>query len=52
MGDNKTPKDETPKLKVGWIGYAAFIFAIIIFSGIFSSSDTWLKVFDFQCIEW
>ena len=45
MGENKTPKDETPKIKVGWVGYAAFIFAIIIFSGIFSSSDSWLKVF-------
>ena len=47
MEDNKTPKDKTPQIKVGWVGYAAFIFAIIIFSGIFSSSDTWLKVFDF-----
>ena len=51
MGENKTPKDETPKIKVGWVGYAAFIFAIIIFSGIFSSSDSWLKVFDFNVLN-
>lgn len=51
MGDNKTPKNETPKIKVGWVGYAAFFFAIIIFSGIFSSSDTWLKVFDFNVLN-
>ena len=51
MGDNQTPKNETPKIKVGWVGYAAFFFAIIIFSGIFSSSDTWLKVFDFNVLN-
>ena len=51
MGDNKTPKNETPKIKVGWVGYAAFFFAIIIVSGIFSSSDTWLKVFDFNVLN-
>ena len=51
MEDNKTPKDKTPQIKVGWVGYAAFFFAIIIFSGIFSSSDTWLKVFDFNVLN-
>ncbi len=40
-----------PPLKVGWQGYAALIVAIILFSGIFSASDGWLKVFDFNTLN-
>ena len=38
-------------IKVTWVGYAAFFFAILIFSGIFSSSEGWLKVFDFNVLN-
>ena len=51
MGDNKTPKNETPKLKVGWVGYAAIFLAIILFSGIFSSSVSWFIVCDFNVLN-
>lgn len=40
-----------PPLKVGWQGYAALIVAIILFSGIFSASQGWLKVFDFNTLN-
>lgn len=44
---------EKPKepLKVTWLGYASFFFAILLFSGIFSSSDGWLRVFDFNVLN-
>lgn len=40
-----------PALKVGWVGYAAFFAAILLFSGIFSSNDGWLKVLDFNVLN-
>lgn len=44
---------EKPKVpfKVTWLGYASFFFAILLFSGIFSSSDGWLRVFDFNVLN-
>ncbi len=38
--------------KVGWKGYAAFIFAILFFAGIFASIQQaeWLKAFDFSTL--
>lgn len=35
---------------VPWYGYAALIFAIIFFSGIFNSAKSWLVAFDFNVI--
>lgn len=38
-------------IHVSWVGYAAFFFAILLFSGIFSSSEGWFKVFDFNVLN-
>lgn len=38
-------------LQVPWIGYLAFLVAILLFSGIFSSSDGWVKVLDFNVLN-
>lgn len=38
-------------LQVPWIGYLAFLAAILLFSGIFSSSDGWVKAFDFNVLN-
>lgn len=43
--------DQKEDLKVSWVGYAAFIFAILVFSGAFSSSEGWLRVFDFNVLN-
>lgn len=43
-------KQNTP-LKVPILGYIAFFCAILLFSGVFSSSDTWLRVFDFNMLN-
>ncbi|MDF2566309.1 MAG: hypothetical protein K0Q53_2713 [Massilibacillus sp.] len=45
----KQPNNST--LQVPWTGYVAFFFAILLFSGIFSSSDGWMKVFDFNVLN-
>lgn len=37
--------------RVTWVSYAAFAFAIIFFSGIFASSQGWLKVLDFTVLN-
>jgi nucleoside recognition membrane protein YjiH len=37
--------------QVTWVGYAAFIFAIVFFSGIFSSSQGWFQAFDFTVLN-
>lgn len=37
--------------QVSWVGYAAFAFAIIFFSGIFASSQGWLRAFDFTVLN-
>lgn len=42
--------DQQEKLKVPIMGYVAFVAAIILFSGVFASSDSWLKVFDFNVL--
>lgn len=44
-------ENENNTVKVTWVGYAAFFFAIIFFSGIFSSSDGWLRAFDFNVMN-
>lgn len=41
----------TPSIKVTWVGYAAFFVAIILFSGVFASSESWLRVFDFNMLN-
>lgn len=41
----------TPTVKVTWVGYAAFFLAIVLFSGIFSTADSWLRVFDFNMLN-
>lgn len=42
--------DQQEKVKVPIMGYVAFVAAIILFSGVFASSDSWLKVFDFNVL--
>lgn len=37
--------------QVTWVGYAAFLFAIIFFSGIFASNQGWLRAFDFTVLN-
>lgn len=44
-------KENEVELKVPWIGYVAFFFAVLVFSGIFSSYDGWLRVFDFNVLN-
>ena len=44
-------KENEVELKVPWIGYAAFFVAVLVFSGIFSSYDGWLRVFDFNVLN-
>lgn len=44
-------KKEGKTLKVSWSGYMALFIAIILFSGIFSSAEGWLKVFDFNTLN-
>lgn len=43
--------EKKSSVQVTWIGYAAFFFAILLFSGIFSSSDGWMRVFDFNVLN-
>lgn len=42
---------EKKSIKVGWQGYLALFAAIILFSGIFSANEGWLKVFDFNTLN-
>lgn len=42
---------EKQSLQVSWVGYAAFFFAIIFFSGIFASSHGWLRALDFTVLN-
>ena len=44
-------QDKSPNIHVGWQGYLAFLFALMLFSGIFSSADNWLKMFDFNVLN-
>ena len=43
--------EDEKKLKVGWIGYLALIFAILFFSGLFAGSKGWPAIFDFNVIN-
>lgn len=54
----QTSKEESKKklvaglnIHVPWYGYVVFALAVIMFSGIFSSSDTALKVLDFNVLN-
>ena len=47
MGSTK----QTSTVQVGWIGYAAFFAAILLFSGIFSSSEGPWKALDFNVLN-
>lgn len=47
QNDNK----DKSKVHVGWAGYVAFFFAIVMFSGIFANADSWVKVFDFNVLN-
>ena len=47
--DNKA-NNTLPKIHVPWYGYVAFLMAILMFSGIFSSADGPLKVLDFNVL--
>ena len=40
----------TPKVRVPWYGYAAFLVAVLMFSGLFSSADGPLKALDFNVL--
>lgn len=42
--------NSTPKVSVPWYGYAAFIVAVLMFSGLFSSADGPLKALDFNVL--
>ncbi len=37
--------------KVGIKGYLAFFLTIIFFSGVFSGTDSWWRVFDFSVLN-
>jgi nucleoside recognition membrane protein YjiH len=42
---------ENQSERVTWVSYAAFIFAIVFFSGMFASSQGWLQVLDFSVLN-
>lgn len=42
--------NETPKVRVPWYGYAAFLIAVLMFSGLFSSAEGPLKALDFNVL--
>lgn len=46
----KPNKNDNIKIKVPWYGYVVFILAILLFSGIFSSSDGILRALDFNVL--
>ncbi len=37
--------------KVSWVGYLAFFMTVIFFSGFFSKSTEWWRVFDFTVLN-
>lgn len=37
--------------QVTWVSYAALLFAIVFFSGVFATSKGWLQVFDFSVLN-
>ena len=47
----KPNKLDNVKIKVPWYGYVVFILAILLFSGVFSSSDGILRALDFNVLS-
>lgn len=50
MKQDSNKKNDTPRIHVPWYGYVAFLIAILMFSGIFSSANGPLKVLDFNVL--
>ena len=50
MSEGKRDFCEPPKSPVPWIGYVAFVFAIIFFSGLLTSQKGWFTAFDFNTV--
>ena len=50
MKQDRNNKNAIPQIHVPWYGYVAFLIAILMFSGIFSSADGPLKVLDFNVL--
>ena len=50
MKQDSNKKNDTPRIHVSWYGYVAFLMAILMFSGIFSSANGPLKVLDFNVL--
>ena len=50
MKQDRNIKNDIPQIHVPWYGYVAFLIAILMFSGIFSSADGPLKVLDFNVL--
>ena len=50
MKQDSNKKNDTPRIHVPWYGYVAFLMAILMFSGIFSSANGPLKVLDFNVL--
>jgi nucleoside recognition membrane protein YjiH len=48
LSEGKRDFREPPKPPVPWIGYVAFVFAIIFFSGLLTSQKGWFTAFDFN----
>ena len=44
-------KNNDVKISVPWYGYVVFVLAILLFSGIFSSSDGVLRALDFNVLN-
>ena len=47
----KPNKLDNVKIKVPWYGYVVFILAILLFSGVFSSSEGILRALDFNVLS-
>lgn len=47
----KRNNNDNVKIKVPWYGYVVFVLAILLFSGIFSSSDGVLRALDFNVLN-
>ncbi|KYZ75647.1 hypothetical protein AXX12_10555 [Anaerosporomusa subterranea] len=42
---------ETQSTQISWVSYAAFLFAIVFFSGVFASAKDWTQVLDFSVLN-
>ncbi|HIX83504.1 MAG TPA: hypothetical protein H9979_03010 [Candidatus Megamonas gallistercoris] len=47
----KRNNNDNVKIKVPWYGYVVFVLAILLFSGVFSSSDGILRALDFNVLN-